>query len=234
VSLEHDTNSFPISGRASSQGRRFSCCYRAAARVYRLQCARSLALQAQSPVISRQHPQAFSYEAWNARRRVVLWLGCDSTPNREGVHVVYLHDPSRANGWLPRASIIRRSLTIMAGVLPSPAPLRRFTVRHPRHLRHLPIIGAGKQGDRVISRVTSVTSGCFGSCGLPVGHRQGRSGEQHVLTGVLTSKLALPTAASASVGGPDATQSTGFSWTILECGRSRKRPILGDQCALAF
>ena len=171
MSLEHDTNSFPISGRASSQGRRFSCCYRAAARVYRLQCARSLALQAQSPVISRQHPQAFSYEAWNARRRVVLWLGCDSTPNREGVHVVYLHDPSRA---------------------------------------------------------------MVGACGLPVGHRQGRSGEQHVLTGVLTSKLALPTAASASVGGPDATQSTGFSWTILECGRSRKRPILGDQCALAF
>jgi hypothetical protein len=32
----------------------------------------------------------------------------------------------------------------MAGVLPSPAPLRRFTVRHPHHLRHLLIIGDGK------------------------------------------------------------------------------------------
>jgi hypothetical protein len=32
----------------------------------------------------------------------------------------------------------------MAAVLLSRAHLKRFTVRHPRHLRHLLIIGAGK------------------------------------------------------------------------------------------
>src|SRR6266436_6362916 len=46
--------------------------------------------------------------------------------------------------------------------------------------------------------------------------------------------MAAHAAGSASVGGANATQSAGFSRTILECGRKRKRLIFGEQRALAF
>jgi hypothetical protein len=83
-------------------------------------------------VLNGQHSKHFSLEAWHTLGREeypgLKW----TTLNREGP-MSYIF-AILAVPFLSATGITIRRSCVMAGVLPSPAALKRFTVRHPRHL----------------------------------------------------------------------------------------------------